>query len=178
MKNLPNLITLIRILLIPLFIILLLYGYNSYALLVFIVAGLSDALDGFIARTWNLKTRLGAFLDPVADKLLLLSAFITLVLLNKIPLWIMIIIIGRDIILGITGLILLNFVEIHSYRIRPSILGKITTVLQILTILLVLVEEKGALFSMILWATVFATVASGLHYVYRESRIFRASKMS
>ncbi len=174
MKNLPNLITLIRILLIPLFIILLVYHHDLYALFVFIIAGLSDALDGFIARTWNLRTRVGTYLDPIADKLLLVSSFITLALLMKIPLWIMIIIISRDIILSITGLILLNFVDIHSYHIRPSILGKITTVLQILTVLLVLMDKKGTLFSVILWVTALATIASGLHYVYRESKIFWA----
>lgn len=172
MKNLPNLITLVRILIIPIFIILLVYGHNFYALYLFILAGLSDALDGFIARTWNLKTRLGTYLDPTADKLLLVSSFITLALLKKVPVWIMIIVLSRDIILGITGLILLNFIDIRSYYIRPSLLGKITTVLQILTVLLVLMEKTGTFFSMTLWITAFATIASGLHYVYRESKIF------
>lgn len=174
MKNLPNLITLVRILIIPLFIILLVYDHNFYALYLFILAGLSDALDGFIARTWNLKTRLGTYLDPTADKLLLVSSFITLALLKKVPVWIMIIVISRDIILGITGLILLNFIDIRSYYVRPSPLGKITTVLQILTVLLVLMEKTGAFFSVTLWITAFATIASGLHYVYRESKIFLA----
>ena len=174
MKNLPNLITVIRILLVPLFVILVVYHYELCALHIFIVAGLSDALDGFIARTWNLKTRVGTYLDPIADKLLLVSSFITLALLMKVPLWIMIIIISRDIILGITGLILLNFIDIRSYHIRPSMLGKITTVLQILTVLLVLLGKKGPLFTTTLWITAFATVASGLHYVYRESKIFWA----
>lgn len=174
MKNLPNLITILRILSIPLFIILLVYDHNLYALGVFIVAGLSDALDGFIARTWNLKSRLGTYLDPIADKLLLLSAFLTLTFLKMVPIWITIIIIGRDILLAITGLILLNFIDIHSYQIRPSILGKSTTVLQILTILLVLMGKRDPFFSIILWAAAFATVASGLHYVYRESRNFWA----
>ncbi len=160
--------------LIPLFIILLVYHHDLYALFVFIIAGLSDALDGFIARTWNLKTRVGTYLDPIADKLLLVSSFITLALLMKVPLWLMIIIISRDIILSITGLILLNFVDIHSYHIKPSILGKVTTVLQILTVLLVLMDKKGTLFSAILWTTAFSTIASGLHYVYRESKIFWA----
>ena len=174
MKNLPNLITVIRIFLVPLFVILVVYHYELYALCIFIVAGLSDALDGFIARTWNLKTRVGTYLDPIADKLLLMSSFITLALLMKMPLWIMIIIISRDIILGITGLILLNFIDIRSYHIRPSMLGKITTVLQILTVLLVLLGKQGPLFTATLWITAFATVASGLHYVYRESKIFWA----
>ena len=174
MKNLPNLITFIRILLIPIFIILLIYDHKFYALYVFIVAGLSDSLDGFIARTWNLKTRLGGYLDPIADKLLLLSSFIVLALLREVPLWIVVIIICRDIILGITGLILFNFIDMHSYHVRPSILGKTTTVMQILTVLLVLMGKRGPLFSTILWITAFTTIASGLHYVYRETKIFWA----
>jgi cardiolipin synthase len=92
----------------------------------------------------------------------------------KVPLWLMIIIISRDIILGITALILLNFIDIRSYHVTPSMLGKITTVLQILTVLLVLLGKKGPLVTTTFWITAFATIASGLHYVYRESKIFRA----
>lgn len=174
MKNLPNLITIIRILLIPLFIILLLYGHNLYALGIFIAAGISDALDGFIARTWDLKTRLGAFLDPVADKLLMVSSFVTLSLIDVIPVWLMVIIIGRDVLIGITGLILLNFIDLHHYQVKPSILGKITTIFQVLTIVIVLMGLKGPLLFSVFWATAFATIISGLHYIYRESRIFWA----
>ncbi len=178
MKNLPNLITVIRILLIPLFIILLLNGHNLCALGVFIIAGISDALDGFIARTWDLKTRLGAYLDPVADKLLMVSSFVTLSILDMIPMWLMVIIIGRDILIGITGLILLNYIDFHHYQVRPSILGKITTVLQVLTIVAALMELKGPLLSTALWGTAFATITSGLHYIYRESKIFWTSRVS
>ena len=174
MKNLPNLITIIRILSIPFFIILLVYNHNVYAFGLFILLGISDALDGFIARTWGFKTKLGAYLDPTADKLLLVSSFVTLAILNMIPMWLMIIIVARDIIIGFTGLILLNFIDIHSYQVRPSVLGKVTTVLQVLTIEVVLMGLKGPLFSTILWATAFATIASGLHYIYRESRVFWA----
>ncbi|MEK6537773.1 MAG: CDP-alcohol phosphatidyltransferase family protein, partial [Nitrospirota bacterium] len=78
MKNLPNLITVLRIFLIPLFIALLLRGHDIYALAVLVAAGISDALDGFIARTWGCKTKVGAYLDPIADKLLFISSFVTL----------------------------------------------------------------------------------------------------
>jgi len=174
LKNLPNLITIIRILLIPLFIVLLLYGHNFYALSVFIAAGISDALDGFIARTWGLKTRIGAYLDPIADKLLMISSFVTLSIFGKIPMWLMVIIIGRDVLIGITGLILLNYIDLHHYQVRPSIIGKITTVLQVLTIVAVLMELKSPLLSTIIWGTAFATITSGLHYIYRESKVFWA----
>ena len=143
-----------------------------YALYVFILVGVSDALDGFIARTWNLKTRLGAYLDPIADKLLLLSSFITLVLLSKIEGWITLIVVGRDILLGIMGIILLKFIDLRTYKIRPSVIGKFTTVMQIITILLVLSGKRETLFSIVLWITAFATISSGLHYIYRESKIF------
>ena len=172
MKNLPNFITIIRIGSIPLFIFLLVHDYDMYALYLFILVGVSDALDGFIARTWNLKTRLGSYLDPIADKFLLLSSFITLVLLSKIEGWITLIVVGRDILLGILGIILLKFIDLRTYKIRPSVIGKVTTVMQIITILLVLSGNKGTLFSVILWITAFATISSGLHYIYRESKIF------
>lgn len=174
MKNLPNLITVIRILLIPLFIILLLNHHTLYGFFVFIFAGITDALDGLIARKWNLKTQLGAYLDPIADKLLLVSSFITLTLLNLIPMWLMIIVLGRDVFIGLTGLILLKFIDLRSYNVKPSLLGKATTWLQLIIIALALMGKIEPLFSIILWSTAFATVASGLHYIYRESRIFRA----
>ena len=173
MKNLPNIITVTRILFIPLFIALLVYGHDYYALGVLAAAGFSDALDGFIARTWGFKTKLGAYLDPIADKLLFFSSFITLAVLNMIPKWVTIVVVGRDVLLGITGLILLNFIDLHSYQIRPSILGKMTTVLQVLTIFVVLIGLKGSLLGTVLWVTAVVTAASGFHYIYREIRNLR-----
>lgn len=172
MKNIPNLITVIRILLIPVFIVLLFYGYKLYALFVFISAGISDALDGLIARRWNLKTRLGTYLDPIADKLLLVSSFVMLSVIGLIPRWLMIIVIGRDVIIGITGMILLKVIDLRSYNVKPSLLGKATTWLQLIIIALALMGRFEPLFSTILWSTAIVTVASGLHYVYRESKIF------
>lgn len=142
-----------------------------YALYVFIFAGISDALDGFIARTWNFKTKLGAYLDPIADKLLILSSYVTLVLLSKLQVWISIVVIGRDVLLGIMGLIMLKFIDLRTYNIRPSIIGKVTTVMQIITILLVLSGNKGSVFSIVLWITAVSTITSGLHYLYRECKM-------
>lgn len=142
-----------------------------YALYVFIFAGISDALDGFIARTWNFKTKLGAYLDPIADKLLILSSYVTLVLLSKLQVWISIVVIGRDVLLGIMGLIMLKFIDLRTYNIRPSIIGKVTTVMQIITILLVLSGNKGSIFSIVLWITAVSTITSGLHYLYRECKM-------
>ena len=93
--NLPNYITLARVVLIPFFIDFMIYGYYGPALAVFVVACVTDALDGMIARITNQKTELGAFLDPMADKLLIISAFVTLALLGMLPGWLVIIVVSR-----------------------------------------------------------------------------------
>ena len=172
MKHLPNLITILRIFLIPIFVLLLIRGNNMYALGVLVAAGLSDALDGFIARTWGFKTRLGEYLDPIADKLLFVSSFVTLAVLDMIPAWVSIVIVGRDILIGITLLVLMGFIDIGNYHVRPSVLGKTSTVLQVLTILMVLSGVKGNILYAFFGVTVSATAISGLHYIYREIRSF------
>src|SRR3990170_4410241 len=104
--NLPNYITLFRVVLIPFFINLMVYGYYREALAVFVVAGGTDALDGMIARLMKAQTELGAFLDPMADKLLIISAFVTLVLLGKLPVWLVIIVVSRDVIIALGSLVI------------------------------------------------------------------------
>jgi hypothetical protein len=94
--NIPNLITLLRIILVPIIVILLIQGFFLKALIVFVVAGLSDALDGFLARVLHQQTVLGAYLDPIADKALLASSFVTLSILHIIPSWLAVIVISRD----------------------------------------------------------------------------------
>ena len=116
--NLPNSITLFRVVLIPFFINLMIYGYYRAALAIFVVACITDALDGMIARLMKSKTDLGAFLDPMADKLLIVSAFITLVLLKMLPVWLAIIVISRDVIL-VFGSIIVYFMQ-HNFTIQPS----------------------------------------------------------
>ncbi len=105
--NIPNLITLLRIILVPVVVILLIQGSFLKALMVFIVAGLSDALDGFLARVLNQQTALGAYLDPIADKALLASTFITLSVLHVIPGWLTVIVISRDLII-LLGILILS----------------------------------------------------------------------
>ena len=170
MKHLPNLITFLRILLIPVFVSLLIRGNDTYALGVLVAAGLSDALDGFIARTWGFKTRVGEYLDPIADKLLFITSFVTLAVLNMIPAWVAVVIVGRDVLIGITALILMGFIDIRTYHPRPSVLGKTSTVLQVLTIVIVLSGLKGEVLYVFFFVTVAATAVSGLHYMYREIR--------
>lgn len=171
--NLPNYITLFRVVLIPFFINLMIYGYYREALIVFVVACLTDALDGMIARLTRKKTALGAFLDPMADKLLLVSAFVTLVLLGKLPVWLVIIVVSRDFILSLGSLIL--YVTGYDLKIIPSILGKATTALQLTLVTLSLVfitygTELGFM-SALQWLTACITIASGLQYVGRGMKM-------
>jgi len=167
--NLPNYITLVRVILVPFFINLMIYGYYKEALAVFVVACVTDALDGMIARLTKTQTELGAFLDPMADKLLIISAFVTLVLLGKLPVWLVIIVVSRDAILTMGSLII--YFTTRDLKIQPSIIGKATTVLQLIVVSLSLVlmsygRETG-LMVFLQWATAGVTVASGAQYVLR-----------
>src|SRR4030042_912450 len=132
--NIPNLLTLLRIILSPVIVILLIQGAFCKALIVFIVAGITDALDGFLARVLNQQTVLGAYLDPIADKGLLASSFITLSVLHIIPGWLTVIVISRDFII-LLGISVLSIMSI-SVEIRPAFISKITTTLQLVTVLL------------------------------------------
>jgi cardiolipin synthase len=134
--NLPNAITIIRILLIPLFLYKVIQGEMVFATIVYLTAAVSDGLDGFIARFWNLKTKLGTFLDPMADKLLVTASFLSLSMIKIVPLWITLAVISRDII--IVGGSLLIYLIKHELTIRPQPIGKVTTFFQFSYILLVL----------------------------------------
>lgn len=169
MKGLPNLLTAARILLIPLFVGLLLYERHGAAALVFCGAGLTDLLDGFLARRLKSLTRLGAFLDPLADKLLSVSSFITLAVKGPIPAWFVVIVISRDVIISL-GTLLLTLSD-GAFDIIPSPLGKVTTFLQFVTILMTVLFLMDArllfLWQTVLFAAALMTVLSGLHYLYR-----------
>ena len=171
--NLPNTITLIRVILIPFFVDLMIYSYYRPALLVFVIACMTDALDGMIARLTNSKTELGAFLDPMADKLLIVSSFVTLAILTKIPVWLVIIVVSRDIILTLGSMVI--YFTGHSLTIKPSMLGKATTFLQLLVVTLTLVliayGVKSDFIMVAYWATAGITVASGVQYVIRGMKI-------
>jgi len=176
--NLPNLLTLTRILLIPLFVILIINQSFSWALIIFALAGITDGIDGLIARITRQRTELGAYLDPIADKLLLSAGFITLAIIEMLPSWLAVIVITRDmiILLGILVMILTNY---HP-QIRPSLISKVTTTLQILTILLVLMVEYGSIFRLlskiVIYGTTFFTILSGAHYIYIGTRMVNQKK--
>ena len=166
-----NLITILRIVLVPIFIIYMLNNRVLASLIVFIIAGISDALDGLIARILHQKSNLGAHLDPLADKLLLMSAFVTLAIFNRIPSWLAVLTISRDVII-LLGVLML-YLNRYPIRIKPSILSKATTCMQVFTILIVLSDGLLSLqFLKVysIWVTALVTVASGLQYM-REGLI-------
>ncbi len=136
--NIPNILTVLRILVTPLFVIFLIRDLHGYALLLFVFAGISDGLDGLIARMFNQRSDLGAVLDPIADKLLLTAAYLSLGILKDIPGWLAVVVISRDVLI-VTGIGVLTFCGI-PFDIRPSLISKWTTVVQILTVAVTLLE--------------------------------------
>lgn len=171
--NLANKISITRIILIPFFIAAIVYSKTEIALVLFIMAIISDGLDGFIARTFKQKTVFGTILDPVADKLLLVSAYICLSIVNtipphlKMPPYVPIIIISRDVII-VLGSVMVHFIR-GDLKISPSIIGKITTFFQMITIVSILIRFE---YSSFIWNTaVILTILSGLDYVMKGSRL-------
>jgi cardiolipin synthase len=171
--NLPNYITLLRVILIPFFIDFMVYGYYLEALVVFAAACVTDALDGLIARLTNKKTELGAFLDPMADKLLILSTFVTLALLGKLPSWLVIIVVSRDAILTMGSVVI--YFTTQNLKIQPSVIGKVTTVMQLIVVAMSLILMNFSIsvqfMPVLLWATAGVTVASGMQYVKRGLKL-------
>jgi len=167
--NIPNLLTLLRILLVPLIVIFLIDEAYLKALITFFISGITDALDGFLARLLHQKTVLGAYLDPIADKALLVTCFLTLSIEGIIPGWLTVVVISRDVII-LAGTFILFMMSV-SFEIKPILISKITTALQIITVLLVLILKSlpGSFdYSWILflyWLTALFTIISGLKYI-------------
>jgi cardiolipin synthase (CMP-forming) len=130
LASLPNLLSIGRILLVPVTVWALLDGDYNLAFLVFIVAGLTDGIDGYIARRFNVRSELGAYLDPLADKALLVAIYVTLAFLLKLPLWLVIIVVTRDILI-VAGVLLSRFVG-RPLAVNPHIISKANTVAQII----------------------------------------------
>lgn len=173
--SIPNVLTIVRILLAPIFILLMLRHLYTEALLVFAAAGLSDGLDGFIARYFNQRTALGAYLDPMADKLLLVSAYIVMVVMDVIPDWVAVIVIARDVIISL-GIAIFTITE-KRYEVSPSIVSKFTTTTQILLVLVSLFDPAHAripdLHAPLQWTVAILTTLSGLHYIYVGMQILQ-----
>lgn len=170
--NLPNLITLLRIGAIPLFLILLTDKQYTEALIIFAIAGATDSLDGAIARLTNSRTTLGSYIDPLADKLLLVSSFLILTYLGFIPHWLAIMVISRDVII-LVGFLVLFMITGRAIVIRPTFVGKACTFLQLLTVTQTLLSLHNPLWRVPwLWVVTLAlagaaTTVSGLQYLVR-----------
>ncbi|MCF8061326.1 MAG: CDP-alcohol phosphatidyltransferase family protein [Deltaproteobacteria bacterium] len=166
--TIPNLITTLRIILTPIFIIYLLNEQFAAALVVFIVCGVSDGLDGFLARVLKQRSTLGTYLDPIADKLILVSTFVVLAVMEQIPIWLAVTVLSRDVLISL-GVVVLQLYGM-DIRIRPSILSKITTCFQFITVIGVLGSEfvslPQVLYDSLFVLTAAATIGSGLHYMH------------
>jgi cardiolipin synthase (CMP-forming) len=178
--NLPNLITLARLLSVPLAIWLIFDDRYGAAFWVFIGAGLSDALDGYIAKRFDRRTRLGALLDPIADKALLAGVYVSLWVVGQLPFWLVGLVILRDL------LIVIGFVVIHTTaapkQFDPIYISKINTLIQLILIGFVLAQGLGIESEAVKWLLVAAaaltTVLSGLSYLARWARILAGSEQA
>jgi cardiolipin synthase len=173
-----NQLTLLRMLLIPALVILVVYGLNGWALVVLVGAGLTDALDGILARWWGQGTTLGALLDPMADKLLLISTFVVLTipsldLPNRLPIWLTVLVISRDVIIVVTVAIV--NLSIGRRTFQPTLLGKLATLVYLLTVAVTMyfnwLGRPSALVDVAIYATLGVTLISGLHYIAHASRV-------
>jgi cardiolipin synthase (CMP-forming) len=176
-----NLLTVLRMIIAPFFVLLVVYGHPRIATLLFVLAGITDALDGLLARKLGQNTPLGSLLDPMADKILLTASFITLTIPSMplalhIPLPLTVLSIARDLLIALFALII-HMQTGHS-RFPPSLLGKCTTALQLLTVGICMLANFMAgvngIFIVIANAALLFTVLSGLHYLYRSIRMIRS----
>ena len=169
----PNIITAIRIVLAPVFIIYLINDQFLSALVVFLLCAISDGLDGMLARLLKQKSKLGLYLDPLADKFLLVAAFITLSVRGFLPPWLTVTVITRDVFI-LLGVFVL-FLNKLDLTINPSILSKITTWLQFITVVAVLARKylpvRPEAYPYIFYVTAIFTIASGLHYMHYGFKI-------
>lgn len=181
-KNLPNQLTIARVCAIPLFIILLLMGFRVAATIVFLAAAFTDMLDGKIARKYNLVTNFGKLMDPLADKLLTMAAFVCLVELGDIPAWMVIVILGREFI--ITGMRQVAAAE--GIVIAAGWSGKIKTVCQMVAIPLIMLNNWPCcmlpfhfpLDQIALWAALVMTIWSGAEYIIKNKEVFSMKNKS
>jgi len=173
-----NQLTLLRMLLIPAFVILVVYGHLGWALVVFATAGITDGLDGLIARRSGQRTRLGAWLDPMADKLLLVTTFVVLTLpglglANRLPVWLTVLIISRDVVIVLTVAIV--NLAIGPRTFRPSVFGKIATatyiVTAVMTMLFNYLRYRSVVVDVFVYASLAITLVSSLHYISHAARI-------
>jgi cardiolipin synthase len=186
MLTIANQLTMIRMVMIPLLVTLILSNHSGWAFVVFILAGVSDALDGILARRLRQSSRLGAYLDPTADKLLMTACFVVLSIpdhpksipdfeiANHLPVYLTIVTISRDVFIVMIALLIHLSSGIRSFP--PTSLGKLTTATQLLTVGVALLanalnQPLPILVAALGWITMAMTVSSGLHYIYHAARL-------
>ena len=168
--NIPNLLTLLRGAMIPIFYIIFFSDITNnflWATVIFVIASLTDWLDGFLARRWNLVTNFGKIMDPLADKLLVMTALICLLAVFRIKPWAVIIILARE--MAITGLRII--VASEGVVVAADILGKLKTVFQMLAIILLLLNNFIGIY--VLYVAIFFTILSGIDYVKKMNRVVK-----
>jgi cardiolipin synthase (CMP-forming) len=177
--TIPNLLSLLRMGLTPLFLISVVNGQAVAALATFAAAGITDALDGYIARTYGQQSRLGAYLDPIADKMLLMSAYVVLAVPGLhsgalIPPWVTVLVIARDLIIVVFALV--TFLALGTRRFQPNLVSKVNTIVQVVTAIAVLASGVWPrLIPAVSWlpfAVAASTLASGVSYLLE--RVLRA----
>lgn len=173
-RDIPNLICIVRILLVPPVVVLMLRGDFALALALFAVAGASDGLDGYLARRFDWRSRLGAILDPLADKLLMAATYITLSWLALLPWWLVVLVLGRDVVIISGSVAFHRFVS--DIELAPSSISKANTLFQILLVLLVMALMIGlslpsGVVSVMIALVTTTTLLSGGHYVWSWSKL-------
>jgi cardiolipin synthase len=167
--TIPNLITISRILSVPVLIILLHGEHYDWAFLVFLVSGISDGLDGYIAKRYDMESELGGILDPFADKALIVSSYLMLMLLGDVPFWLFMTVIFRDLLIMVGGFL---YAAINGrMKMKPSYLSKLNTFTQLSLVVIILGQRSFGLdfpqfTSFMIYATAITTIVSGLHYAW------------
>ncbi len=184
--TLANQLTFLRLVAVPFFILSVLQARFDWALAIFVAAGITDLLDGLIARLFRQRTALGAYLDPAADKILLVAAFVLLTqypamfqaipMVNRLPIWLTVLMISRDVF--IVSVALMLYLAYGATRFEPTIWGKITTVVEIVTIGVFLLfnhlRTRHPVVDLMVWLALLCVLGSGLHYLWRTVRRVRA----
>ena len=182
--TIPNILTFLRMALIPVFAILLVYGREGWALTVFTIAGVSDGIDGFLARRFKQESELGTIIDPIADKLLMTVAFVMLTIPSvlgtprhlPVPFWVTASVIGRDVLIVTVAAAITVMTGFRGFK--PSWLGKASTFIQVVAVILILIaavfpELRGFYLPTVYTTVVAFAVFSGVHYVFHVARLMR-----
>ena len=175
--TLPNLLTFLRLVALPFLVVAILEGRHGAALVIFLVAAITDIVDGYLARHFDMGSPLGAYLDPIADKLFLISSFVVLALPGtpttvRIPIWLLVLTIFRDVLILVISLVMYLALDVREFP--PSVLGKLTTFSEVCTIVAILLTNvrllPATVAQVFFWIVLALTLASGFHYILRSSR--------